>query len=80
AKAICKGICKFFNYSYKEQTQPDQTQPDQTKPDQTKPDQTKPPQNPNNLYRVQVGAFSNKDNAQKLRDELKAKGYSAYIS
>lgn len=32
------------------------------------------------IYRVQVGAFSNKQNAVKLRDELKAKGYDgAYI-
>lgn len=32
------------------------------------------------IYRVQVGAFSNEQNAAKLRDELKAKGYTdAYI-
>lgn len=31
------------------------------------------------MYRVQVGAFLNKDNAVKLRDELISKGYSAYI-
>lgn len=31
------------------------------------------------LYRVQVGAFSNKANAEKLAKELKAKGYSAII-
>lgn len=31
------------------------------------------------LYRVQVGAFSIKANATKLRDELKAKGYNAII-
>ena len=32
------------------------------------------------LYRVQVGAFKSKDNAQKLCQELKAKGYNdAYI-
>ena len=27
------------------------------------------------LYKVQVGAFSKKENAEKLRDELKSKGY-----
>lgn len=31
------------------------------------------------LYKVQVGAFSVKDNATKLRDELKAKGYNCFI-
>ena len=33
----------------------------------------------NKLYRVQVGAFANKTNADKLCNELKAKGYSAFI-
>lgn len=31
------------------------------------------------LYRVQVGAFSNKSGAEKLAAELKAKGYDAHI-
>jgi N-acetylmuramoyl-L-alanine amidase len=31
------------------------------------------------LYRVQVGAFINKTNAERLRDELKGKGYEAII-
>lgn len=31
------------------------------------------------LYRVQVGAFSNKENAERLAAELKAKGYPVYI-
>lgn len=34
---------------------------------------------PETLYRVQVGAFSAKENAQKLVDELSEKGYEAYI-
>ena len=33
----------------------------------------------NKLYRVQVGAFSNKSNADKLVNELKSKGYSAFV-
>ncbi len=32
------------------------------------------------LYRVQVGAFSNKANADRLAAELKGKGYSAYVT
>ena len=31
------------------------------------------------LYRVQVGAFANRSNAEKLLKELKSKGYSAFI-
>ena len=34
---------------------------------------------PGTLYRVQVGAFSKKENADKLCAELKAKGYEAYV-
>ena len=33
----------------------------------------------NKLYRVQVGAFANKANADRLCNELKAKGYSAFV-
>lgn len=31
------------------------------------------------LYKVQLGAFTNKDNATRLRDELKSKGFNAFI-
>jgi len=34
---------------------------------------------PVKLYKVQVGAFANKDNAYRLEKELKKKGYSTYI-
>lgn len=33
----------------------------------------------NKLYKVQVGAFANRSNAEKLLNELKAKGYSPFI-
>jgi N-acetylmuramoyl-L-alanine amidase len=36
-------------------------------------------QAPAELYRVQVGAFSNKENAEKLAKELEAKGYPTII-
>ena len=32
------------------------------------------------LYRVQVGAFANKANAEKLSEELRSKGYPTYIT
>lgn len=33
----------------------------------------------NKLYKVQVGAFSKRENADKLCNELKSKGYSAFV-
>jgi N-acetylmuramoyl-L-alanine amidase len=38
----------------------------------------KPAQNV--LYRVQVGAFSKRENAEKLSEELRSKGYPTYIT
>ncbi|WP_249310243.1 N-acetylmuramoyl-L-alanine amidase [Bacillus sp. FJAT-49736] len=37
------------------------------------------PKSDDKLHRVQVGAFSDKNNAQKLVDELKKKGYNPFI-
>jgi N-acetylmuramoyl-L-alanine amidase len=39
----------------------------------------KPAENPKTIYRVQVGAFNVKRNAERLRDELKGRGYAAII-
>ena len=38
-----------------------------------------PAEDNSNLYRVQVGAFRNKNNAEKLKSELKSKGYEAIV-
>ena len=38
-----------------------------------------PVPDPDTVYRVQVGAFRNKQNAINLRDELKEKGYDAFV-
>jgi N-acetylmuramoyl-L-alanine amidase len=38
-----------------------------------------PAEKPKSLYRVQVGAFSVKRNAERLKDELKGRGYDAII-
>lgn len=40
---------------------------------------TEPAEKPKSIYRVQVGAFSVKRNAERLRDELKGRGYDAFI-
>lgn len=34
---------------------------------------------PQHLYKVQVGAFANKDNAERLADDLEKKGYPTWI-
>lgn len=39
-----------------------------------------PPINNDKLYKVQVGAFADKKNAEKLAYELKQKGYNTYIT
>jgi N-acetylmuramoyl-L-alanine amidase len=36
--------------------------------------------NASDVYRVQVGAFKNKANAEKLVEQLKAAGFSAYVA
>lgn len=65
-EAICKGFCKADGKKY---VGPDKAP---EKPSE-KPTEDK-------IYRVQVGAFKNKANAEKLAQELKGKGYSVYIA
>ena len=62
--AIAKGILKTLGISYKAQTQ---TQAQ------------KPETNTGKLYRVQVGAFAVKSNAENMTKKLKADGYDAFI-
>lgn len=38
------------------------------------------PESPGRLYRVQVGAYSIKANADKMRDAVKAKGFPAFVA
>lgn len=63
AEAIAKGICSYFGVKYVPKPEP-------------KP-QPKPTSNV--LYKVQVGAFAQRENAERLANELKKKGYSTYI-
>lgn len=63
-EAIAKGICNYFGVAYK-------------KPEQPKP--TTDTTASGKLYRVQVGAFSVRANAEKMLERLKKAGFEGYI-
>ncbi|MED4358743.1 N-acetylmuramoyl-L-alanine amidase [Geobacillus stearothermophilus] len=65
-EAHARGIVKFLGLPRKEKTQP------QPKPQQKVSD--------GKLYRVQVGAFADRKNAEQIAEELKKKGYPVYIA
>ena len=62
---IAKGICEYFNVSYVAPAPP-------TPPPSTAPS--------NVLFRVQVGAFSVRANAENLRRQLEGLGYKPFIA
>lgn len=64
-EAIAKGVCDYYGVKIVEAAQTE-------KPEETATDSGK-------LYRVQCGAFKNKDNAQALQKQLKAAGFDAVI-
>lgn len=64
AVAIAKGLCNHYGVKYVAGAAPVPEKP---------ADDTQP------IYRVQVGAFHNRDYAAALRDELKENGYDAFI-
>ena len=63
-EAIAKGICNYYGVTYKPTEATEAAEP---------------AEKPKTIYRVQVGAFSVKRNAERLRDELKGRGYSAFV-
>jgi N-acetylmuramoyl-L-alanine amidase len=66
AEAICKGLCNHYGVEYI----PANAEP---QPEVKPAEKT--------IYRVQVGAFHNRSNAEALREELKEKGYTdAFIT
>lgn len=65
-EAIAKGMCDYYGMTYKKATT--------NKSDTT----TKEPAN-SKIYRVQVGAYSKKANAEAMQKKLKADGYDAII-
>lgn len=65
AEAIAKGICEYLNVKYITEA--------------PKPTTTTETTNTDKLYRVQVGAFKDVNNAKALQQKLKAAGYEAII-
>lgn len=76
-EAICQGICNYYGVEY---IPPESVPVQEEKPIQKPADApTETPENTDRIYRVQVGAFRNRDYAVRLRDELKENGYDAFI-
>ena len=63
-ETIARGICDYFGVAFKEQ------EPERPKPAEAAPDK---------LYRVQVGAYSKRENAEKMLAVLKAAGFDGFI-
>lgn len=68
AEAIVKGLCNYYGVAYA------------TPDDQGKTTAPTASTGGNMLYRVQVGAFEVRANAEALRDKLKAAGYDAFVT
>lgn len=62
-EAIARGICDYFGVDFKEKEQPKPAEPATT----------------DTLYRVQVGAFAVRENAEKMLARLKAAGFEGFI-
>ncbi len=67
ASSIVKGITGQVYY-----------QPEETKP--AEPDEETPVGDKGTLYRVQVGAYSVKENAEAMKEKLRAAGFDAFIA
>ncbi|MDF9296116.1 N-acetylmuramoyl-L-alanine amidase [Geobacillus stearothermophilus] len=64
-EAHARGVAKFLGLPKK--AKPTPSQPQQKSSDKK-------------LYRVQVGAFADRENAERMAEELKKKGYPVYIT
>lgn len=62
-EAIARGICDYFGVTFKEKEIPKPAEPAAA----------------DKLYRVQVGAFANRDNAEKMLARLKAAGFDGFV-
>ena len=63
-----KALCEYFGIPFKDPYAAAQP------PKEEKPTETKV------LYAVQVGAYANRENAEKMAEKLKEKGFAAYIT
>lgn len=63
-EAICRGICNHYGVKYVEPASDTTTKAEST----------------GELYRVQLGAFSVRENAEALAEKLEALGYETYIT
>ena len=63
-EAIAKGLCNYYGVKYKAAATETPAKPTTTA---------------KKLYRVQVGAFEKKSNAEAMKEKLKKAGYDAFI-
>ena len=64
-EAIARGICDYFGVTFQEKEQPKPVEPEKPATDK--------------LYRVQVGAFAVRENAERMLRRLKDAGFEGYI-
>lgn len=65
-EAIAKGLCKYLGAAYVPAARQEAPKPAETTQGDT-------------LYRVQVGAFAVRANAEKMLDRLKKAGFSEFV-
>ena len=64
-EAIARGICDYFGVTFQETEQPKPVEPEKPATDK--------------LYRVQVGAFAVRENAERMLRRLKDAGFEGFI-
>jgi N-acetylmuramoyl-L-alanine amidase len=69
-EAICKGVCDYYGVEY--------ATPESVPTQEEKPIES-PVEAENTIYRVQVGAFRNKQYAYNMLEELRSHGYDGFV-
>ena len=64
-ETIARGICDYFGVTFQEKEQPKPVEPEKPATDK--------------LYRVQVGAFAVRENAERMLRRLKDAGFEGFI-
>lgn len=82
AEAVCRGVCKHFGRKYVAPV--GESMPEDPKvevpAEDAKSEEKAGADEVNIIYRVQVGAFITKKYAEDLKNELKEKGYDAFVT